>query len=643
MGSENCNVQHHHHNAGLLVREETGERIFNGLPAAGGIAVGPAFVYEREEVYVSERILSPDEVDREILLLNEAMLRTRQELERTVSFARKKLDDDAAKIFESQLLILEDVEMLHSLGRRLRDERKNADFLIYDELERYRALFDSAKDTALRERMADLDEVGQRIMRNLQKKRLHLTIEGRHIIVSEQLTPSDTLLFSRNDVLGYATDTGGIASHAAILSRSLKIPAVTALQGASKEIRTGDLVILDGQHGILIVNPTEEHQREYERKSSRIESLEAELAELVDLPCVTTDGHKVELSANAEFVDELEYIITQGSKGIGLYRTEHLYISKGDFPSEQEQFIEYSATSQSMYPQTVIFRTFDIGGDKLLNRGIPEQNPFLGWRGIRMMLDEPELFRQQFRAILRASTMKNIKLMFPMISGLAELDQVLGILDEVKLELRDNQINFDEHMEVGVMIEVPSAIFVADELARRVDFFSIGTNDLVQYLMAVDRNNELIADLYQEFHPAVIRAIKAIIDTGHRNNIWVGMCGEMAGNPLATVLLLGLGLDEFSMVPSVIPEVKKIIRSTSYEDAQRIAGEALQLPTSRQVRDYLEAYVRERQPQLMAALLNDDTNGDGSNMSALTIAGSDSDEKQKAGDTDPDIENNTED
>ncbi len=596
-------------NQGFRVDNGKQERIYKGLPASGGIAIGPAYVYEREEVYVSERILSPEEVELEIQLLDEAMDRTRAELEKIVSFAHEKLNQDAASIFESQLMMLDDPEMHKALDKRLRVECKNADFLIHDELEKFRVIFGEAKDALLRDRMADLDEVGQRIMRNLQKKRLHSTVEGEHVIIAEQLTPSDTLLFSRNDVLAYATDVGGITSHAAILSRSLKIPAVTALHGASREISTGDLVILDGQHGLLIVNPSAEHQKEYARKIERIERLEGELADLVDLPCETSDGHKVELSANAEFVNELEFIITQGSNGIGLYRTEHLYIAKGEFPSEQEQYIEYSEIAYSMYPQPVIFRTFDVGGDKLLERGVAEMNPFLGWRGIRMMLDKTDIFRHQLRAILRASSMKNIKIMFPMISGVAELNEVLDLLEAVKNELTEELVPFDEHMEVGLMIEVPSAIFVADELAKRVDFFSIGTNDLVQYLMAVDRNNELIADLYQEFHPAVIRAVKSVIETGHANGIWVGMCGELAGNPLATVMLLGLGLDEFSMVPSVIPEVKKIIRSTNFEEARGVAEQVLRMPLSADVREFLESYMRERYPHFMATLLNGE-NGD---------------------------------
>lgn len=587
------------------------EIILKGLPASGGVAIGPAYVYEREEVYVSERILSGEELEQELHLLDEAMERSRSQLKKITTFAREKLDADAAQIFESQLMMVDDPEMRKALEQRLRREKKNADFLIYDELQKYREMLNASGDELLRERIIDIDEVGQRIIRNLQKKRLHSTVEGEHVIIATQLTPSDTLLFSKNDVLGFATDLGGITSHAAILSRSLKIPAVTALHTITAMVKTGDEVIIDGQRGILIINPSEAHLREYRRKIERLTRFEGELRDIVDLPCVTIDNHKVELSANAEFINELEYIITQGSNGIGLYRTEHLYIEKGDFPSEQEQFIEYSEIAHMMYPQPVIFRTFDIGGDKLLDSSVAESNPFLGWRGIRMMLDKPAIFRQQLRALLRASTMKNIKIMFPMISGVAELDEVLAMLESVRQELREQGVPFDADMDVGLMIEVPSAIFVADELARRVDFFSIGTNDLVQYLMAVDRNNELIADLYQEFHPAVIRAIRTTIETGHRHGIWVGMCGEMAGNPLATVLLLGLGLDEFSMVPSVIPEVKKIIRSTTLEEGQRVVAEAQTKSHALEVRAFLTEYMQQRHPEILTAMMNGENGENG--------------------------------
>lgn len=589
--------------------EYTQERIHKGLPASGGIAIGPAYVYEREEVYVVERLLSDEEIEHEISLLTEAIDRCRDELTKISAFARETLDENAAAIFDGQMLMLDDPELRKGLLARIRHEKKNADFLIHNELEKYRLLLGAAEDEMLRERVADLDEVGQRLLRALQKKRLHHTVEGQHIIVAAQLTPSDTILFSRNDVLGYATDLGGITSHAAILARSLKIPAVTGLQTLSSEIHTGDLMILDGQKGVIILHPAPETLERYRAKIERIRVFERELAGLVDLPSVTPDGHAVELSANAEFVDELDYVITQGSRGIGLYRTEHLYLEKGEFPTEQEQYIDYSEIAHVLYPQPVIFRTFDIGGDKLLSGHYDEDNPFLGWRGIRMMLDKPEIFRAQLRAILRASTMKNIRVMFPMISGVLELRKALSMLQSVREELTAERIPFDRGMQVGVMIEVPSAVFVADEIAREVDFFSIGTNDLVQYLVAVDRNNELIADLYQEFHPAVVRAVKQIIDTGHRNGIWVGMCGEMAGNPLATTMLLGLGLDEFSMVPSVIPEIKNIIRSTPHAHAVELASHAVTLSTSLEVRALLSEDLRARHPALFASLPNGNNGG----------------------------------
>jgi len=575
-----------------------GESLLSGLPASGGISIGPAFVYEREEVYVVERRLDEEEISAELALLVAAIGRANEELENIAELARTQLDESAASIFETQIMLLNDPELIRAIERRIRTEKKNADFLIHQEIERYKALLITTNDPLFRDRISDLDDISQRLLRSIQRKRLSLTVEGAHIIVATQLTPADTILFSRGDVLGYATDLGGLTSHAAILARSLKIPAVVGLQELTQHVSTGDEMIIDGQHGLVIVHPTPARKAQYREKISRIRKLEDGLKGLVDLPCVTSDGKKVQISANAEFVDECEYILAQGSNGIGLYRTEHLYLLKGDFPSEQEQYIAYSEIASVMYPQPVIIRTFDIGGDKLLSDKREEENPSLGWRGIRMLLDRPELFRQQLRAILRASSTKNVKLMFPMISGLIELRTALGHLEESRSELRKAGILFDDRMEVGIMIEVPSSVLMADRLAREVDFFSIGTNDLIQYLLAVDRSNDLIVNLYQEFHPSVLRAIKHVIDTAHAEGIWVGMCGEMAGNPLASVLLLGLGLDEFSMVPSVIPEVQKILRNPAYTEARQIAAESLEKATSAEVKDFLTGYLHNRFPEI---------------------------------------------
>lgn len=574
------------------------ERVLVGLPAAGGVVIGPAYVYEREEVYVTERALSLEEVDAELQLLGEALERANRELTKIIEFAQAKLDSDASAIFEMQIMLLNDVELGKALERRIREERKNADFLIHQEFERYKAMLLRTNNPLFSERTADLDDVAQRLLRALQKKRLHANIEGKHVVIADVLTPADTVLFLRNDVLGYATNLGGITSHAAILARSLKVPAVVGAHDATETIRTGDTVILDGQLGRIILHPSPETIAEYRGKIDRIHEIETRLEKLVGLPCVTPDGHKVELSANAEFVNEVEYVLAQGSKGIGLYRTEHLSILEGEFPSEQEQYVAYSSIAQSMYPQSVIIRTFDLGGDKFMVQARKEDNPSLGWRGIRVMLDKPEEFRAQLRAILRASVTGNIKIMFPMISGLAELREARAHFDAAKAELQAQGCPFDDAMEVGIMIEVPSAVLLADVFARAVDFFSIGTNDLVQYLLAVDRNNDLITNLYQEFHPSVIRAIKHVIDTAHAHGKWVGLCGEMGGNPLGTILLLGLGLDEFSMVPSMIPTIKGIIRETRYEDAKNFAEEVLRCHTTAETKRLLASAFRERFPHL---------------------------------------------
>jgi phosphotransferase system enzyme I (PtsI) len=574
------------------------ERVLTGLPASSGIVIGPAYVYVREETYVVERTLDEDEVEREIELLQEAMDRAEGELGKIASFAREKLGDDLAGIFESQIFILRDVELIKALESRIRKERRNADFLIDAEIKRYAAMLSLTADETLGRRVEDISDVGQRLLRNVQKKRLHHSIEGEHIVIAPSLTPVDTLLFSRSDVLGYVTDLGGLTSHTAILARSLKIPAVVATGNAVESIHPEDLVILDGQRGRVIVHPTEETLAIYREKLERIRVFEKDLEGLVELPAVTTDGHDVEVRANAEFVNEIEFVIAQGSNGIGLYRTEHLYISKGEFPTEQEQAIAYSEIAHMMYPQSVLFRTFDIGGDKFIDGWVEEANPFLGWRGIRLLLDLPDEFRRQLRAILRASAMRNVQIMFPMISGVDEIRQAKKHLYEVMDELRAEGVPFDSNLKIGIMIEVPSSVFIADALAREVDFFSIGTNDLTQYLIAVDRNNEHILDLYQEFHPAVLRAIKHVIDTGHANNIKVGMCGEMAGSPLATVLLVGFGLDEFSMAPSVLPEIKKIIRSISVAEARDIADECMKLTSVHDVKALLSEFAQGRYPEL---------------------------------------------
>ncbi len=575
------------------------ERIMRGLPAAAGIAIGRAYLYTREELVVEEHVLEENQVDAEIAVWNEAVERSRHELTKILAFAQQRLGYLTSNIFEGQLLMIDDEVLRESVERRIRAERRNADFIVKSELDKYLAVLMTAADEQFRERIADLRDVKLRLVRNIQRKRLHSRIEGEVIIIAHALSPSDTVLFSRSDVLAYATDTGGITSHAAIISRSLKIPAVVGMHEISAAVADGQPLIVDGYRGLVILNPTEERVREYEAMAEKISAQERELAGIADLPCVTTDGHRVELSANAEFIDELDYVIIQGSRGIGLYRTEPLYLAKGRFPSEEEQYEAYRGIAQRMYPQSVIIRTFDIGGDKVLDSGLHESNPSLGWRGTRMMLDQPSLFKAQLRAILRASTRKNLKILFPMISSLEEIREAKALVGEAREELRKGGAHFDPSIDLGVMIEVPSAIWTADELAKEVSFFSIGTNDLTQYILAVDRSNDLISDMYQEFHPAILRAIHHVIDVGHRHGIWVGMCGEMAGNVHATLLLLGMGLDEFSVVPSILPEIKKIILLSSKEEATLIARRCLSLETTAEIRAYLAETMNRRFPDLL--------------------------------------------
>lgn len=578
--------------------EEKQEIILRGLPAAAGIAFGEAYLHSEEDLSVEELVITSEQVGDELLIWEDALMRAQKELAKILSFVQQRLGFHASNIFEGQLMMINDEVLQSAVKTRIAQEQRNADFIVKDEIERYQKILADSDDEHIRERLADFRDVKHRLIRNIQRKKQRSKIIGQYVIISQHLSPADAVLFSRNDVLGYATDTGGITSHAAILSRSLKIPAVVGLHSASTDIQNGDIVIVDGFRGLVIVHPTDERMQDYIEKMAKVKGVEEKLSELVDLPCETLDGHKVELAANAEFIDELEYVTIQGSRGIGLYRTEHLYIAQGEFPSEEQQFLAYNEIANYMYPQTVIVRTFDIGSDKVLEGQHVEANPSLGWRGTRMMLDKPNIFKTQLRAILRASAQKNIKIMFPMISGVEEIRLAKHYLTEACRELRGDKVRCDQMVEVGVMIELPSAVLIADQLAKEVSFFSIGTNDLIQYILAVDRGNDAIASMYQPFHPAVIRAIKHVIEVGHANGIWVGMCGEMAGDPLATLLLLGLGLDEFSVVPPILPEIKKIVRSVRIEEARAIANKCVMMETAALVKAHLQQEMLERFPEL---------------------------------------------
>lgn len=574
------------------------EIVRKGIPASPGIAIGPVLIFQKRAPSIFEKLLQSHEVEQEINKLREAVERSKKELKKILDFAATKLGGDEGKVLEAQLLILEDTVLFDTIYLRIQTELKNASFIVHDEIEKYHRLMASARDEYTRERALDVEDLRNRILRNLQEEKLISKFEKSAIVASQNLTAADVLILSRNDTLGYLTEVGGVTSHAALLARALKIPTVVGVRHIISLFRNGDQLIIDGYGGNVIVRPTGENLRIYEEKKRKHEEFEKRLSDLRDLPAETIDGRQIELSANVELIEELEFVHVQGADGIGLYRSETLLLGKEIFPSEDEQAEHYALLADSMFPQSIVIRTFDVGGDKMMAHPIKENNPFLGWRGIRVMLDKPNVFLDQLKAILRVSTRKNVKIMFPMISSIKELREAKRLLEQAKRELDERKVLYDDNMQIGIMIEVPAAAVIAEDLAREVDFFSIGTNDLIQYLLAVDRSNDVVSALYQEFHPAVIRFLRRIIERGKKENTKVGMCGEMAGDPLATALLVGLGLDGFSVVPTMLPEIKKIIRSITFQEAEEIAHQVLALQTEDEIKSHLTNWMRLKFPEI---------------------------------------------
>jgi phosphotransferase system enzyme I (PtsI) len=575
------------------------EIVLKGVAAAPGISWGPAYLYSKVIPRIEEKSITPEEVEGEIGRLHNANARSEKELQKIHAFAEQKLGSQNARIFEAQIMILADAILMGAIENRITRELKNAEFVVADEITKYKQIMLAAHDEYMHERAHDVDDVMNRIIRNIRDQKLFSKLEGASIIVSETLAPSDTVIFSRNQVLGYATDMGGITSHAAILARSLKIPAVVGLRSSTKTVKTGDTVAIDGYAGLIVLNPTEETLGTLERKKQRFREYEGRLVNIAGLTAETVDHKHIELSANIEFDTEIEFSRTQGSAGIGLFRTESQLIGRASYPTEEEQYQAYRRVADGVFPHSVIFRTFDVGGDKISPDTVHEANPFLGWRGIRVLLDRPELFLDQLRAILRASTRKNVRIMFPMVSTVQEIRRAREMVSRAQKELDARALPYDPGIKIGIMMEVPAAAVLAEEMALESDFLSIGTNDLIQYLLAVDRDNAAVASLYQKFNPAVLRTIRHIIDAGHRKGVWVGMCGEMAGDPLATVLLVGLGIDELSVIPSVLPEIKKIILSIKYKEAKKVADRILAMSTEQEIREHLSSIIKNKVPEIL--------------------------------------------
>ncbi len=571
--------------------------MYKGIPAAPGIAIGRVVLLDSEDYGVVRRNIKEEDLPKEVARFEEALINTRHEILNIQKNIAEEMGDDHAEIFNAHLLVLEDRSLIDEVILRLKKEKICVEYIFAEILKKYIRVFSKMKDEYLKERVIDIDDVGRRVLRNLLGKQTgnfkNLKLDS--IIVGYDLSPSDAATIDKDKVVAFATDIGSKTSHTAIMAKSLEIPAVVGLEEITRRVKKDDLLIVDGTNGIVIVNPNRRVISKYIKQKQKYHQIIKNLSVIKDLPAETLDGHKIELSANIEFPDEIPSIIAHGGEGIGLYRTEYFYMNRKDLPTEEEHFQAYKKVILQIAPHAVVVRTLDLGGDKFLSPlKIPhEMNPFMGWRAIRFCLARPDIFKTQLAGILRASAYGNIKIMYPMISGLEELQEANQILEDVKRNLKSKRIKFNENIEVGAMIEVPSAAIICDILAKEVNFFSIGTNDLIQYALAVDRINEKIAYLYKPAHPAVLRLVKNIIDAGHKNGLWVGMCGEMAGEPTLTLILLGLGLDEFSTSSASIPQVKQIIRSVKMKNAENVAKDCLEFNTSEQVENYASGKLRE--------------------------------------------------
>ena len=565
----------------MAANTESEERIFRGIAASPGVTQGKILVLDKgQEQRPHRRVLRMEETDAELQRFESALVETRRELRDIRETVNKRLGARDAQIFDAHLLVLEDPVLIDQVTNMVREDRVNAEFAFHEVITQYTHALSEVQDDYLRERAADIQDVSDRVLEQLTGRSHAIDLkhlDGPCIIISHDLKPGHTAQLDRDKVLGFATDVGGKTSHTAIMAGSLRIPAVVGLRNACRELTTGAHALLDGLNGLVIVNPTDQTLFEYGQLTRKQEDLQARLEEIKDSPAVTLDGQRITLSANVEQISDTAAVLDCGAEGVGLFRTEYLFLDRETAPTEEEQYLSYQKVATALAPQPVIFRTLDIGADKLAGSwsGTRETNPFLGWRAIRFCLQETAIFKAQLRAILRASAETNVKLLYPMISGVDELIEANKLLDECKVELRTENLPFDEEIEVGIMIEIPSAVMIADSLAKRANFFSLGTNDLIQYTLAVDRLNERVAHMYDPAHPALLKLIQLTVDAGKKNGIWTGICGEMAGDPALVPLLLGMGIDELSVAPPMLPQIKHLIRHLKISEAKELAEAAL--------------------------------------------------------------------
>jgi phosphotransferase system enzyme I (PtsI) len=577
------------------------DKFIQGIGASPGIVVGKAYLVERFKVRLPQKQIASGQVEEEVNRFLNAIQKSQNQL---TEIKEKILDPEVRKhsfILDVHSMILNDEMLLQDTVGTIRKKKVNAEWALDLTLEKLDTAFKAIEDEYLRERSSDLHYVAARIFRNLLGKKHDdiAKIKGKVIVVAHDLSPADTLQMNLEHVAGFITDIGGKVSHTAILSRSLGIPAVVGLEVATSLINGGDQLIIDGETGEVVINPTEEVSKSFLERKRRTRLIEREVLKYASLPAETRDGVRVRLQANIEMVEEISSSKMHGAEGIGLYRTEILYLNRKDLPTEEEHFRTYRRLVESIYPATATVRTLDIGGDKFLPdySKSNELNPALGLRAIRFSLKETEIFKTQLRGILRASVHGKLRILFPMISGVEEIRQAKAILEEVKKGLTRAKIPFDETMQIGAMIEIPSASDIADILAKEVDFFSIGTNDLIQYALAVDRINEHVSYLYEPLHPAVLRIIRWVVQSGHQAGIPVAICGEMAAEPAYALVLLGLGLDELSMNPVSIPKVKKVLRMSRFEESRSLVEQLFQFPTASEIERFVREWMADRFPE----------------------------------------------
>ncbi|EEE1039114.1 phosphoenolpyruvate-protein phosphotransferase PtsI [Salmonella enterica subsp. enterica serovar Miami] len=572
--------------------------MISGILASPGIAFGKALLLKEDEIVIDRKKISADKVDQEVERFLSGRAKASAQLEAIKTKAGETFGEEKEAIFEGHIMLLEDEELEQEIIALIKDKHMTADAAAHEVIEGQATALEELDDEYLKERAADVRDIGKRLLRNILGLAIIdlSAIQEEVILVAADLTPSETAQLNLQKVLGFITDAGGRTSHTSIMARSLELPAIVGTGSVTAQVKNSDYLILDAVNNQVYVNPTNDVIEQLRAVQVQVATEKAELAKLKDLPAITLDGHQVEVCANIGTVRDVEGAERNGAEGVGLYRTEFLFMDRDALPTEEEQFAAYKAVAEACGSQAVIVRTMDIGGDKELPyMNFPkEENPFLGWRAVRIAMDRKEILRDQVRAILRASAFGKLRIMFPMIISVEEVRALRKEIEIYKQELRDEGKAFDESIEIGVMVETPAAATIARHLAKEVDFFSIGTNDLTQYTLAVDRGNDMISHLYQPMSPSVLNLIKQVIDASHAEGKWTGMCGELAGDERATLLLLGMGLDEFSMSAISIPRIKKIIRNTNFEDAKVLAEQALAQPTTDELMTLVNKFIEEK-------------------------------------------------